>query len=180
MIWGRGDSPNQVSRLYVLQDHPDILWCLSINSHHLVTCSEDQTLCVYPAKSLLKYAPALETRLVGHKDAVTCVSLRDHVVVSGSRDRTVRVWSLDGLLQSESCLVIELSGHIDLVHYVAMDQERIYSSDQSGQLFVWDRSKLYEGENKSLVRTINFEDRGAIDCIQVRGSQIFTSFDDCG
>ena len=81
----------QVSRLYVLQDHPDILWCLDLNrlvtagprpvpllareveigsgnpkltlcSVHMVTCSEDQTICVYSSTDLLKAAPTLETR----------------------------------------------------------------------------------------------------------------------
>ena len=73
-------------------------------------------------------------------------------------------------------------------------QDRIYSSDQSGQLFVWAREteeKVIFSEEKDvktiprrrdmgLIRKLDFGDRGAIDCIQVHGSQVFTSFDDCG
>ena len=71
-------------------------------------------------------------------------------------------------------------------------QERIYSSDQSGQLFVWTREEDKEGElakdeealrrpeEKGLIRKLDFGERGAIDCIQVHGSQVFTSFDDFG
>ena len=74
-------------------------------------------------------------------------------------------------------------------------QERIYSSDQSGQLFVWTREEDKEDEfakdekdekalrrskEKGLIRKLDFGERGAIDCIQVHGSQVFTSFDDFG
>ena len=67
-------------------------------------------------------------------------------------------------------------------------------SDQSVQLFVWAREteeKVIFSEEKDvktiprrrdmgLIRKLDFGDRGAIDCIQVHGSQVFTSFDDCG
>ena len=73
-------------------------------------------------------------------------------------------------------------------------QDRIYSSDQSGQLFVWAREKeekaFFSNERDNqiiprrrdmgLIRKLDFGDRGAIDCIQVHGSQVFTSFDDFG
>ena len=35
-------------------------------------------------------------------------------------------------------------------------------------------------KEKGLIRKLDFGERGAIDCIQVRGSQVFTSFDDFG
>ena len=35
-------------------------------------------------------------------------------------------------------------------------------------------------KEKELIRKLDFGERGAIDCIQVRGSQVFTSFDDFG
>ena len=74
-------------------------------------------------------------------------------------------------------------------------QERIYSSDQSGQLFVWAREEDKEEEKarekkndkdprkqkeKGLIRKLDFGERGAIDCVQAHGSQVFTSFDDFG
>jgi len=72
--------------------------------------------------------------------------------------------------------------------------ERIYSSDQPGQLFVWAREEETKEEDiageekndkdprrqKGLIRKLDFGERGAIDCIQVHGSQVFTSFDDFG
>ena len=80
-------------------------------------------------------------------------------------------------------------------HHCLLLQERIYSSDQSGQLFVWAREDNKEEEKtreqkndkdsrrqkeKGLIRKLDFGERGAIDCIQVHGSQVFTSFDDFG
>ena len=74
-------------------------------------------------------------------------------------------------------------------HPFLLLQERIYSSDQSGQLFVWAREDGEEVKNdkdpkrqkeKGLIRKLDFGERGAIDCIQVNGSKVFTSFDDFG
>ena len=73
-------------------------------------------------------------------------------------------------------------------------QDRICSSDQSGQLFIWAREEDKEevareknndeetrkSKEKGLIRKMDFGERGAIDCIQVHGSQVFTSFDDFG
>jgi len=33
---------------------------------------------------------------------------------------------------------------------------------------------------EAIIRKFNYEERGAIDCIQVKGSQLFTSYDDLG
>ena len=77
----------QVEQLYLLQDHPDILWCLDMDRYlqlyqplkpkiiiflqrilcflsrdHLVTCSEDQTICVYQSTNLSDSAPPLQHR----------------------------------------------------------------------------------------------------------------------
>ena len=35
-------------------------------------------------------------------------------------------------------------------------------------------------KEKGLIRKLDFGERGAIDCIQVNGSKVFTSFDDFG
>ena len=42
-----------------------------------------------------------------------------------------------------------------------------------------DKDKIRQKE-KGLIRKLDFGERGAIDCIQVHGSQVFTSFDDFG
>ena len=69
-----------------------------------------------------------------------------------------------------------------MVHYVAIDGERVYSSDDDGDLIIWDLAAAATGvvEDVLVRRFKEKEERGAIDCIQVRGSKLFTSYDNYG
>ena len=55
---------------------------------------------------------------------------------------------------------------------MTQDDQRIYSSDDNGDLFVWNKQQILEGGNKEdliLKRFQYGEERGAIDCILIRG-----------
>ena len=70
---------------------------------------------------------------------------------------------------------------------MTQDDQRIYSSDDNGELFVWDRQGILEsgrgGEygEEMVVRRVDYgEERGAIDCILMRGTRLMMSYDDWG
>ena len=186
-----------------LVHHTDILWGLDISTQFVVSCSEDKSVAVYlhsdifpkissntnlsiNNKENLSVPGHLSSRLVGHTAAVTFVSVECDLVVSGSRDRTVRVWQLD---TTGYTLIRVLVGHTELVHYVAQDQDRIYSSDDNGVLLVWDKRKVVDRRDHGdggdddgdyLVKRFDYGERGAIDCIKIMGTKVYTSYDDFG
>jgi len=179
MIW-TVLSCDIVNLVKVIEDHSNITWCLDISDKFLASCSEDTTIAVYnhPGDS---NNFQMSYKVVGHQQAVTCLKLQGELLVTGSRDKTVRLWRLQSL---DYVALIVLEGHQELLHYVQMDPERIFSSDDDGELIIWDLMAA-QGCNghqpkKIVVRQFNFEERGAVDCIQVRGSQMFTSYDDFG
>ena len=193
-------SKDEIILISTLVHHTDILWGLDISAKFVVTCSEDKSVAVYlhsdifpsssqpnknqssHVKDSLSIPGHLTSRLVGHTEAVTCVSLEEDIVVTGSRDRTVRVWQLD---TSTYTVLNVLSGHTELVHYVTQDQDRIYSSDDNGELLVWDKKKVVDRgdhlyDQQFLVKRFDYGERGAIDCIKILGTKVFTSYDDFG
>ena len=190
-------SPDQILPLSTLVHHTDIIWGLDISNQFVVSCSEDKSLAVYlhsdifpkvsvknlpNSKENLSIPGHLANRLVGHTAAVTCVSVTAGLVLSGSRDRTVRVWQVGS---SDYTVLNVLLGHTELVHYVTQDQDRIFSSDDKGELLVWDKKKVVDRgdhvyDNQFLVKRFDYGERGAIDCIKVLGTKVFTSYDDFG
>ena len=164
-----------VNTLKILNHHDNILWSIDISSKFITTCSEDSRVAVYNREEIAT-SQSPRYSLSAHSEAVTCVSLSDHVVTSGSRDRTVIVWSLCPDSSHYQVLAV-LRGHQEILHYVTQDDQRIYSSDDNGELFVWDKKAVLErgeggefGEEMVLRRVDYGEERGAIDCILVRGN----------
>lgn len=199
-------SPDEIILLSTLVHHTDIVWGVDISNKFVVSCSEDKSVAVYlhsdifpeinnknlsnntkenlsnNSKVNLSIPGHLSSRLVGHTAAVTCVSVVSGLVISGSRDRTVRVWQLG---TSDYTVLNVLLGHTELVHYVTQDQDRIYSSDDKGELLVWDKKKVvYRGDHlydkQFLVKRFDYGERGAIDCIKIMGTKVYTSYDDFG
>jgi len=190
------NSSGKVVLLTTLVHHTDIVWGLDISSHFIVTCSEDKSIAAYiktdvlpdvkwgKSEGVVKIAGNLFSRLVGHKAAVTCVSISSNLVVSGSRDKTLRVWKLELGSFCYTTLIV-LYGHTELIHFVAQDQDRIYSSDENGEMLVWDRCKVlqqgdHQYDSSFLMRKFDHSERGAIDCIKIKGTKVFTSYDDFG
>ena len=142
-------------------------------------------------------SPEPRYQLTGHTSAVTSVSLSGNILATGSRDRSLIVWALRAPGSNYSVLAVlqvfvtfllsrlltssllPPQGHQEILHYVAQDQDRIYSSDDNGELFVWDKQKILEGgdggeaegsKENLILRRVNYgEERGAIDCIVIRG-----------
>ena len=181
-----------VNTLKVISHHDNILWSIDISRQHVTTCSEDRTVAVYDRAELvssLPPSPRPSCRLLGHTQAVTCVSLAEHIITTGSRDKTVIVWSLathsdqyqvlavlEVVVESQSVTshLSSSQGHQEILHFVSQDEHRIYSSDHNGELFVWDKRRLLEGgqshQGQLLLRRVDYgEERGAIDCMVVRG-----------
>jgi len=162
----------------------NIIWGLDVNDEYLATCSEDSTVQVYETEQVLDANKRVFLEIFAtlkHDDAVTHVSLLESVLASCSRDCTVMLWDL--ARGQGNCLVRVFRGHTQLVHYVTQDHARVYSSDDSGAVFVWDRAAVLRGEQgreKLLLKVIQNEERGATDCIKVKGAKIFTSYDDFG
>jgi len=194
-------SPHEVILVSTLVHHTDILWGLDISTKYVVSCSEDKSVAVYLHSDIFPEIPKcdinlsinnkenlsvpghLSSRLVGHTAAVTFVSVECDLVVSGSRDKTVRVWQIDS---SGYTVIRVLVGHTELVHYVAQDQDRIFSSDDNGELLVWDKRKVVDREEHGgdggeyLIKRFDYGERGAIDCIKIMGTKVYTSYDDFG
>ena len=155
---------------------------MDVNEKFLVSCSEDCTVAVYNLPvDTNRFGEAYNSlavayKAVGHEQAVTCLKLQGELLVSGSRDKTVRLWRLSS--DNYQALIV-LKGHQELILCVNLDEERIYSSDKKGELIMWDVEEA-QGKKQVIVRKLNFEERGGIDCIQINGSQIFTSYDNFG
>jgi len=187
MVW-KVKSSSSIHLIQSLEEQSDIIWGLDVNDKFLVSCSEDCTVAVYNLpEDTNRFGEVYNSlvvayKAVGHEQAVTCLKLQGALLVSGSRDKTVRLWRLSS--DNYQALIV-LKGHQELILCVNLDEERIYSSDKKGELIMWD---LEEAQGKTdstqseqvIVRKLNFEERGGIDCIQINGSQIFTSYDNFG